>query len=157
MISFLFALSITAWGYYQATHRIGELEANDRIDDNNFKLCNEDKVAEYYGMNTDYIGGKKAIKNRILSELQSLDFKESGLLTYRFVVNCKGEIGRFRLKATNEDLQKTEVNSKNIQEIEKELRDLKNWNPAGNKSGYTYDSYYILNFKIENDKIVDIF
>lgn len=92
-----------------------------------------------------------------MSELQSLDFKESGLLTYRFVVNCKGEIGRFRLKATNEDLQKIEVNSKNIQEIEKELRDLKNWNPARNKSGYTYDSYYILNFKIENDKIVDIF
>lgn len=157
LISFLIALSITIWGYYQATHRIGELEANDKIDDNDFKLCNEDIIAEYYGMNTDYIGGKKAIKSKILSELQFLNFKESGLLTYRFIVNCEGEIGRFRLKATNTDLQKIEVDSKNIREIENTLSELKNWNPAINKSGYTYDSYYVLNFKIENKKIVDIF
>lgn len=157
MISFVIALSITAWVYYQATHKIGELEANDSIDDNDFKLCNEDQIAEYYGMNTDYTGGKKAIKSRILNELQFLDFKESGLLTYRFIVNCKGEIGRFRLKATNTDLQKTEVDSKNIREMEKALSKLKNWNPAINKSGHTYDSYYVLNFKIENKKIVDIF
>lgn len=157
MISFLIALSITAWAYYQTTHRIGELEANDRIDDNDFKLCNEDKIAEYYGINTDYIGGKKAIKSKILNKLQFLDFKKSGLLTYRFVVNCEGEIGRFRLKATDKDLQKIKVESKNIREIENTLSELKNWNPGINKSGYTYDSYYLLNFKIENKKIVDIF
>lgn len=157
MISFLIALSITAWVYYQTTHRIGELEPNDRIDDNDFQLCNEDKIAEYYGMNTDYIGGKKAIKSKILNKLQFLDFKESGLLTYRFVVNCEGEIGRFRLKATNTDLQKIEVDSKNILEIENTLSELKNWNPAKNKAGNTYDSYYVLNFKIENKKIIDIF
>jgi len=157
LISFLIALSITAWVYYQTTHRIGELEPNDRIDDNDFQLCNEDKIAEYYGMNTDYIGGKKAIKSKILNKLQFLDFKESGLLTYRFVVNCEGEIGRFRLKATNTDLQKIEVDSKNILEIENTLSELKNWNPAKNKAGNTYDSYYVLNFKIENKKIIDIF
>lgn len=154
-ISFLLALSITAWAYYQTTHKVGELTADKRID-KDFKVCNEDQITEYYGMDTDYQGGKKAIKDRILKDLESLNFKGSGLITFRFIVNCKGEIGRFRVKATNLDLQKREVGTENIDEIEKALAGLKNWNPAKNNHG-SYDSYYLLNFKIKDRKIADIF
>lgn len=156
LISFLIAVLLTVWFYYQTTHHIGEIQANDQID-KNFKVCNEDKITQYYGMDTDYIGGKTAIKSKIFNELQSLDFKETGLVTYRFIVNCNGEIGRFRVKVINRDLKKGEVELNNMREIEKALADLKNWNPAKNKAGYSFDSYYTLNFKIENKKIVDIF
>ena len=44
----------------------------------------------------------------------------------------------------------------NIEKIEKSLLKLKNWKPAGNEYNF-YDSYYVLNFKIRNDKLVDIF
>jgi hypothetical protein len=61
------------------------------------------------------------------------------------------------VKSTNRNLQKIKINSDNISEIEKALAELKNWSTAKNKSGNYYDHYYILNFKIDNKKIVDIF
>lgn len=156
LISFFIAFSITAWAYYQTTHEVGELQANGTTD-KDFKVCNEKKIREFYGIKTDFVGGKTAIKNRIFSKLQFLNFKESGLVTFRFVVNCRGKIGRFRVKTTDRDLQRSKVDPDNILEIEKALATLKNLNSAKNKSGTSFDSYYVLNFKIENKKIVDIF
>lgn len=155
LISFLIALSITAWAYYQSNHKVGELIADKNLD-KDFQLCNEQKIYEYYNYDTDYVGGKKQIKNTIFNDLKFLNFKESGLMTFRFVVNCKGEIGRFRVKSIDQYLKKNEVSSENIREIEKALIKLKNWNPGKNKYG-AHDSYYLLNFKIENNKIIDIF
>ena len=156
LISFLLALTITAWVYYQSTHKIGEIDANDKTD-KNFRVCNEDKIPEYYSMKTDFIGGKSAIKDSILYKLESLKFRESRLVTFRFIVNCEGQAGRFRVKAINRDIKKSEVDPENIQKIEKVLAQLKSWNPARNKSGQYFDSYYMVNFKIEDHKIVDIF
>lgn len=155
VISFLIALSITVWGYYQSTHKVGELTADKNID-KDFEVCNENKIYEYYNLDTDYTGGKTEIKNRIFSNLESLSFKEPGLVTFRFIVNCNGEIGRFRVKSVNKNLKKNEIDSENIREIEKALMELKKWKPAKNEYG-TYDSYYVLNFKIEKNKISDIF
>lgn len=148
-------MSITAWAYYQSSHKVGEIIADKNID-KDFKLCNEQRIYEYYNYGTYYSGGKKGIKNTIFNELKSLNFKESGLITFRFVVNCNGEIGRFRVKSIDEDLNKNKISSENIREIEKALIRLKNWNPGKNKNG-VQDSYYVLNFKIENNKITDIF
>ncbi len=155
LISFLIALSLTAWAYYQSTHKVGELIADKNID-KDFEICNDKRIYEYYNYGTEYIGGKKEIKNRIFSDLEFLNFKETGLVTFRFVVNCNGEIGRFRVKSIDKDLKKNEISSENIREIEKALLKLKNWNPGKNKYG-AQDSYYLLNFKIENNKIIDIF
>lgn len=137
------------------SHAVGELSSNREID-GDFKVCNENKIPNYYVLNTDYEGGKKAIKNKILSNLQNLEFKNSGLITFRFIVNCEGAIGRFRTQSTNLNLEKIEVSSEKIKSIEEALLSLKNWNPAKNESS-SYDSYYVLNFKIRNNRIVDIF
>ena len=40
--------------------------------------------------------------------------------------------------------------------IEEALLSLKNWNPAKNEYN-SYDSYYVLNFKVRSNEIVDIF
>lgn len=154
-VSLAVAIVLSIWIYYQLSHRVGDLsEIKER--DHDFQVCDEDKIAQYYGMNTSYEGGKRAIKKEILHELQDLEFKEPGLITYRFIVNCKGEIGRLRYRSTDTDLNKNEIDPGNIQHIEKSLLHLKNWNPATNKE-YSFDSYYVLNFKIRDNKISDIF
>ena len=137
------------------SHKVGELKLDSEID-RNFKVCNEDKIPHYYGMNTDYEGGKKAIKNKLLGKLQNLKFENPGLITFRFIVNCEGEIGRFRTESTNLKLENIEISSEKLNKIESALVDLKNWHPAKNEF-YSYDSYYVLNFKIRNNRIVDIF
>lgn len=155
LISFLIAAILSAWLYSQTTNRVGDLKENKEID-NDFQVCNEDKIQQYYGMNTDYEGGKRTIKKKIIDELDTLNFENPGLITYRFIVNCKGKIGRFRFKSTDLDLHKNQINPENIQKIEQALLQLENWNPATNQYN-SYDSYYVLNFKIRNRKIVDIF
>ena len=137
------------------SHSIGELSSNREID-GGFKVCNEDKIPNYYGMDTDYEGGKKAIKNKLLDSLQNLKFGNPGLITFRFIVNCEGDIGRFRTQSTNLKLEKIEIDSKKLKNIENALVNLKDWNPAKNEFN-SYDSYYVLNFKIRNNRIVDIF
>jgi len=153
--SFLFAAALTGWFYYQTTNRIGDLDENRTID-NDFEVCNEDWIGQNYGMTANYEGGKKGIKQEILKDLEALSFEKSGLITFRFIVNCKGEPGRFRANSTNTQLQQIEVDESKIKDIENALIQLKNWTPAKNKFD-SYDSYYVLNFKIRNNKITDIF
>jgi len=100
IISAAIAIALTGWIYYQMSHTVGEL-SSDREIDGDFKVCNEDKIPNYYGMDTDYEGGKKAIKNKLLNNLQNLKFENPGLITFRFIVNCEGDIGRFRTQSTN--------------------------------------------------------
>lgn len=155
IISAAIAIALTGWIYYQMSHTVGEL-SSDREIDGDFKVCNEDKIPNYYGMDTDYEGGKKAIKNKLLNNLQNLKFENPGLITFRFIVNCEGDIGRFRTQSTNLKLERIEIDSKKLKYIENALGNLKDWKPAKNEFN-SYDSYYVLNFKIRNDRIVDIF
>lgn len=155
LISFLVAIILTGWLNYQAKNRIGDLSEN-KEQDRDFQVCNEDKITQYYGSGTAFQGGRKGIKKRIFQELEKLNYKGSGLITFRFIVNCEGEIGRFRHRATDLNMEEMIITSANIEKIEKSLLKLKNWKPAGNEYN-SYDSYYVLNFKIRNDKLVDIF
>ncbi|PKD20012.1 hypothetical protein APR41_15180 [Salegentibacter salinarum] len=152
--SLVIALILTGWLYYLSGKRVGDL-AVDEQQDGDFQVCDEDKIFQYYNLDTDYKGGKKAIKKEILNELESLNFKNQGLVTARFIVNCNGDAGRFRYKSTDLDLKEMKVNSENIERIKSAVLLLQNWNsPKENK---VFDSYYVLNFKIRNNKIVDIF
>ena len=155
LISTLIALSITAWLYYLSENKVGDLAENRKID-GDFRVCNEDRIIQYYSMNTEYRGGKKAIRKKILQDLQVLNFKNEGLITYRFVVNCKGEAGRFRSIATDLDNGNINIDPKKLKKINEALYQLKDWIPAQNEKN-SFDSYYVLNFKIRNGQIMDIF
>ena len=155
IISAAIAISLKCWLYYHMSHTVGEIGLVSKID-GDFKVCNENKIPNYYVLNTDYEGGKKAIKNKLLGNLQNLKFENSGLITFRFIVNCEGDIGRFRTESTNLKLQKIEIDSEKLKNIENALVNLKKWNPAKNNFD-SFDSYYVLNFKIRNNRIVDIF
>jgi len=153
--SFLFAAALTGWLYYQMDNRIGDLSENNKIDQN-FEVCDETRITQNYGMRAEYSGGNKAIKEEILNDLQTLNFEQPGLITFRFIVNCKGKTGRFRVNSTDTDLKEIEVDPSKIKDIEKAFLQLKKWTPAKNEFD-SYDSYYVLNFKIRNNNIVDIF
>ena len=155
LLSFILAISLTGWIYYQMSHNIGELSANSNID-GDFEVCDEDKIPNYYAVGTSYEGGKRAIKTEILKDLQALAFDQPGLISFRFIVNCRGEIGRIRHRSTDLDLQETNIDSGNLEEMESAIARLDKWNPAKNQHK-TYDSYYLLNFKVRDGRIVDIF
>ncbi len=155
-ISFFLAASLTIWVYYQTTNRTGKIEFNKDIDDPEFVVCDEDRILQYYSVKTSYPGGKREIKKQFSKLISNLTFKDSGLITFRFVVNCNGDVGRFRVKMVNFQLKKNHFEDQKIKQIQKEIQKLKKWNP-GKWRSESFDSYYVLNFKIENSKITDIF
>jgi hypothetical protein len=154
--SFLLALILAIWVYYQTTHRIGDIAFDENIDNSEFKVCNENRITQYYSAGTNYQGGEKTIKKELNELINSLNFNESGFITFRFVVNCENSVGRFRVKMVNTDLKENSFKSINIQQIQESIKSLNGWK-AGKWKDESLDSYYVLNFKIENGKIVDIF
>ena len=139
-------------------NRVGDIEFDKNLDDPNFKICNENRVFQYYSVNTNYDGGRKAIRSEIKSFLKSLDLKEnkSGYITYRFIISCEGKIGRVRYKSVDNGMQKTTFDLDFTDSLENAIKKLDNWIP-GIKDQEKVDSYYQINFKVENGKIIDIF
>ncbi|SHJ09946.1 hypothetical protein [Aquimarina spongiae] len=154
--SFFLALILTIWVYYQTTSRVGDISFDKNIDNSEFNACNEDRITQYYSIGTNYQGGEKAIKKELKGLINNLNFNDSGFITYRFVVNCKNKTGRFRVKTVNSNLKENTFNSDNIKRIQESIESLKGWK-AGKRKDEILDSYYVLNFKVQNNKIVDIF
>lgn len=141
-------------------NNIGDIEFDPKIDSSSYMLCDENRVFQYYSVGTDYIGERKAMRDEIFKALENehllFDNKE-GYITFRFVVNCNGRTDRFRFKSVNSDLKKNEFPSADIEILEKAIRTLKKWRPGVSIDGNPVDSYYQINFKIENGIIIDIF
>lgn len=139
--------------------KIETISYDKDIDKIELNLCNEDRVLQYYMISTNYNGGKKAIKNKLLPIIQqnktSFGLK-NGNISIRFVVNCNGEIGLFRAKSINENLEPTEFDKSNIDYLISLVGELDDWY-VETKKEKKYDSYYFINFKIENGLITDIF
>jgi len=159
-ISFLIFLSLIIWINYLMKHNVGDISFDSSIDDSSFVVCNEDRIFQYYSVGTSYIGERKEVREKIFAELkkENLEFdKETGYITFRFIVNCKGETGRYRFKEVGSDFSKITFKASGIEKIKSAISKLKNWNTGTLDNGTTVDSYYQINFKIENGNIKDIF
>ena len=156
LFSFLLAFILTFWSNDQLTQRVGDISFNEELDDSSFKVCDETRILQYYNVNANYQNGRKAIKKEIWEAIETLTFETHGYITFRFIINCKGEIGRFRVKSIDNELTTNEFSPDKIKALQKLIENLKHWN-AGTFNSKTFDSYFVLNFKIENGKITDIF
>lgn len=159
ILSFVIALVLTIWVYYLSNNSIGNIKFDQKNDSSSFIVCKKDVVLDYYKVGTNYEGGVKAIRKEIyrLTETEDLNFKnKSGYITFRFIVNCNGEIGRFRVKMINKNLQEDKHDILTINKLKEALKKLKKWNP-GKIRDSNVDSYYLVRFKIEKGKIIDIF
>jgi hypothetical protein len=86
--------------------QVGDIDFNSKIDDPDFKLCDETKVLQYYnfGKGLQYKGEKIAITEHFKNGLKTKEkIGETGVLTIRFIVNCNGQIGRFRIQGMDND------------------------------------------------------
>ncbi len=156
LISFILTLTLVIWLNYQLTHSIGDIEYDKKIDNPEFIVCNKNRIVQYYSFGAHYNGGEKAIKKELDTLINNLNFNKPGLLTYRFIINCNNKTGRFRVKMVDFNLKETHFKTSNISKIKESIKNLTDWEAAKWKDELL-DSYYVLNFKIENGKITDIF
>jgi hypothetical protein len=138
--------------------KIGWIPFDKRLDNSNFKVCDELNIEEYYQVNPSYGEGMPSIRKYFSAHKQVLESlcEKDGYVIVRFVINCQGQTDRYRTKFmlltyTDENAVNAELQKKIIQLT----RNMGNWTP-GKYDGKTYDCYQHLKFIFKNSKLVDV-
>lgn len=138
--------------YFSDKTEVGNINKRDIIDQNTtFKPCSSD-IYQYYNDKTGYKTERFGIRKEISQSINNLNYPNfSGLINVRFIINCKNEIGYFKIKTTNQRYKNIEIPASLQKKIVAIIQQLKNWN------GKNKDSYYQIYIKIRNGKVEDIF
>ena len=141
-------------------HRIAYIDPANTLDDvTDFQLCGLEKtIADYYNGTPDghFAKGKRVMLDRIAAQMDTTRLgSESGYLTFRFVVNCRGEAGRFVTEQADIDFQAKQFNPQTVAHLYDIVYGLKDWSPTM-IDGEARDAYFYLTFRLVDGKIVDI-
>ncbi len=137
---------------------VGDIEHDSTVDGDVFKICNaENKVRQYFNMSEglQIEGEKLKIIKHFKNNYQTIEINESGWIRVRFIVNCKGESGRFRIIESNEKYQKRAFDPRISQQIIQLTKSLIGWKVL-EFEGKSVDYYQYLLFKISNGEIEKI-
>jgi len=160
---FLFLLSCFAACSQNSTdvqkfpEQVGDITFDAAIDDPAFTVCNPKVVFQYYNTGSYYKDHKKEIAQYFTSRyVRPADtLYQTGYLTIRFIINCKGETGRFRMYELDGNYQPFHFNQKIGEQLMALAKQVKGWQPALYKEK-TYDSYQYITFRIRNGNIITI-
>jgi len=140
---------------------VGDIPHDNSLDETEFKVCNENRIKQYYVRRSSdtapsYKGEKGGMENEILSKYTNPEnSSESGYLTIRFLVNCKGEAGRFRMEEMDFNYKSKKFDKNISNQLLNIVKDLDGWIPR-HRGETTYDYYQYLTFKIEQGQITKI-
>lgn len=138
---------------------VGDIEHNTQMDDINFKVCNGDEqVFQYFNLGEGpvYSGEKSNILNTFKSNFKQVaDNDENGLIRIRFIVNCEGKAGRFRVLQSDYNYQEKEFNNEITSQLLNITKQIDNWKILYNNEK-PVDYYMYLIFKITDGQLIEI-
>ncbi len=140
---------------------VGEIVYDAELDAQDFELCNEKKVPEYYGR---VVEGKPATYSgemyEVYKKYDGVDAQEitgeNGYITIRFIVNCHGKSGRFRVQEMGFDYKPKRFDPELVEQLLAITKSLDGWIPPVDHGGTAYDFYQYLSFRIENGNLTNI-
>lgn len=137
---------------------IGDIEYDPMLDDPGFKVCNVEAVFQYYhfGKGVQFMGEKIKIAEYFDTRYDGKKFRgENGYLTIRFIVNCEGNTGRFRVQGMDFGYQPKTFSKKLTTQLLTLTQNLQGW-IVGMYENQAFDYYQHLSFKIEDGNISEI-
>lgn len=156
------AVSLGSCDYYIVNphrHQVGHIDASRARDD--FELCFEEKLfAHYTAWNRDWIykypPGKDSLRLYYNERFDNQGIvNQSGYITVRFIINCKGVAGAFVVESLGLDYEKKSFNSELVQHLLELTKAITLWHPFTHGDS-TYDSFTHLTFKIDNGELLEI-
>jgi hypothetical protein len=137
---------------------VGDIVFDEKQDDPDFKKCiDRDSGIQYYNDSKgfQYKGEKIAVEEKIKSLNLQSNKSSNGYITIRFLVNCEGKTGMFRMQQMNKDY-KEKIFDKGLSDtLLSFTRNLQGWIPKQIK-GKKVDYYQYLTYKIDNGKVSEI-
>ncbi len=138
---------------------VGDIESNKKMDKPDFKICNGDEnVYQYFnvGQGPVYVGEKVRILDTFKEKYKPVSKKDqNGLIRIRFVVNCDGKAGRFRVIQSDYNYQKKEFDKSIVSQLLEITKGIEDWVVLEEKDT-PVDYYMYLIFKITDGKIIEI-
>jgi len=138
---------------------VGDIEPNPKIDNPDFKTCySEEEIFQYFnvGEGPQYSGEKTALLNEFNSKYKGItDNNQNGLIRIRFVVNCKGEAGRFRILQSDFGYNEAEFDQKITSQLLEITKGISKWTILY-YDDVPSDYYIYLIFKIKNGHLTEI-
>ena len=135
---------------------VGDIAFDATLDDPNFKICNEKGIAQYYNFGgVRFKGEKPKITEHFQNYKEIQAPGETGYITIRFIVNCEGKTGRFRIQEMDNDYKAKSFRKEIHDQLLSLTKSLDGWVIAINQ-GYLFDYYQYLTFKIEDGKLIEI-
>lgn len=139
---------------------VGDSEFNIETDDSKFSPCgSEDRVLQYFntGEGPQYVGEKPALLKHFYSKFQPPENNhQSGMIRIRFLVNCEGKAGRFRLTESDETYSPFTFDPKITGQLMQLTREIKDWKILKSSDTDATDYYFYLIFKIKDGRIINI-
>jgi len=103
-----------------------------------------------------YEGEKYALVQTFSSQFKAdPKIKDSGMIRIRFMVNCKGQTGRFRMISSGYDYKEKQFNKKITTQLMTITKSLTGWKILTDKK-VPKDYYQYLLFKITDGQIKEI-
>ncbi len=137
---------------------VGDIAFNPKEDDKNFVVCEEEEVKQYhnFSLGFQYKGEKYELDRAFEQAYQSKIIKgESGLIRIRFIVNCRGETGRFRVMGMNENYEPKAFDAPITKQLLRITQSLTGWKVLPNAEK-PEDYYQYLIFKIKEGQLIEI-
>lgn len=136
-------------------HDLGFIPFEKELDDANYVICDSTEINS--GRNrVQYIGGNNKFRQDIES---GFTFKKSyalfnGYIVLRFMVNCEGDVGRYRARALNIDFSPSSAPSDLVNHSVDLIKSLDNWTKREDNDEREYSKF--INLKFNNGKIQHI-
>lgn len=141
----------------EVLRHVGDIIFDPKVDTTDFEPCHEDLAFQYYNFSnaTQYKGEKIAIVRAFQDRFKPVSETEHGYVTIRFIVNCEGQTGWFRVITMDENYDEKTFSKELTDQLLKITQELDGWKP-GEFDNENYDYYQYLTFKITNGSIENI-
>jgi len=130
---------------------VEDIQFDINIDDPHFSTCNGDNHIIQYFNNSEAIefeGGKRAIIDIFKQDyVPPKNSKFTGLIRIRFIVDCEGNTGRFRVLSMNYDYKKVDAPQEITDQLMSITKRLNGWRTK-TLNDISHDYYQYLSFKI---------
>lgn len=139
------------------TERVAYIDPETSLLSEGFETCS-DYIFDYYNGGPDrtaYSKGKNGLRDFILNNYENRNYTDSGYLNIRFVVNCKGEAGRYVIHENNLNLEPMAFSKDLKNQLFELTTQLNEWKPLVLRDE-AQDSYMYLSYRIENGNITQI-
>lgn len=153
----------TEWGNLTLV-RTADLKPDQRCLPSGFQLCNTflapgEQQYPYYTYKKGRLG---AIRRLVALEFQPVPgVSQSGLVRFRFVVNCQGKAGMFEMMTVDESYERCQFDRRITDQLLRICEEkIMYWEPGkgtGTDKDSVYDTVCLLTFRLKAGQITEIF